>query len=588
LIVNIVIVLGLLALGVYLFSRETFSVDVITLLLLLGLLLSGILTPTEAFAGFSSDILIILASIFVISAALQETGVLDSVGRGIARVAGSSPQRLLTVVMIVPAAISAFINNTTVTAMFVPPVVNIARRFGLSPSRLLMPLAFASILGGTCTLIGTSTNVAVSGYITKVGMAPLGFFEIAPIGFVIVLTGLAYMFFVGSRLLPDRSGDDLTADYELREYLTEIAVLPNSPLIGQSMLGSDLGLLDFRILNLRRNGETFSAPEAPIIKANDILLVEGRAADLVRIGKIEGIEFHAKRSLAEIESSDSRIAEVVITPRSDLSGQSLRQTEFRQRFGAVVLAIYRRGRSLRHVLADIPLQAGDVLLAHASTERFEALAHDPHFSILSEPSVSAPPSRKGLFSLAVFVVAVLCSALGLLAIPTAFLAAALAVVLARCISMEKAYTIIDWRLLILIGGMTAFGTAMQNSGAAAFLAQGIVTLLSPMGLLGILAGFFVLTILLTQPMSNAAAALVVLPVAIEAAHAAGGNPRTFAIAIMLAASISFITPFEPSCILIYGPGKYRFNDFVRVGGGLTLLLAVIVILLVPVFWPLSL
>lgn len=584
---EIAIVLGLLAAGVILFSLEKFSVDVITLILLLGLLLTGILTPAEAFAGFSSDILIILASIFVISGALQETGVLDTLSAWLARFAGSSPHRLLAAVMILPAGLSGFMNNTTVTAMFVPPVVGLARRANLSPSRLLMPLAFASILGGTCTLIGTSTNVAVSGYIQKAGLQPVGLFEITPIGLIIVAVGLAFLFLTGSRLIPDRSADDLTDDYDLRAYLSEVVVLPDSPLIGQIPLESDLGLLDFRILRLTRDNASHDAAAAPSIARNDILLIEGSAENFLKIRAIEGVSLVGARSLEAVETADSRVVEAIVPPRSNLVGQTLEDAAFRQQFGAVVLAIYRRGRSINEALAATRIESGDVLLLQGSNDRIDILRDANHFSILGEISVPPANRRSGLIALAAFGTAILAASLGWTALPTAFLAAALAVVLARCITIEKAYTIIDWRLLILIGGMTAFGTAMQTSGTAAILAEGVLAALSPLGILAVLAGFFVLTILLTQPMSNAAAALVVLPVALEAARAIGANERTFAIAVMLAASISFITPFEPSCVLVYGPGKYRFSDFVRAGGWLTLLLAIIVILLIPAFWPLQ-
>jgi di/tricarboxylate transporter len=253
----------------------------------------------------------------------------------------------------------------------------------------------------------------------------------------------------------------------------------------------------------------------------------------------------------------------------------------------VALAIYRRGRSLHDGLATLRMQTGDVLLLQGPTERIEALRMENQFAILKDVGRDAGAPRAGFIAIGLFVAAILVAAAGWVPLSAAFLSAAVAVVLLRCITIEKAYTVIDWRLLILIGGMTAFGTAMQNSGTAAFLADGVISLLGPLGIGAVLAGFFVLTILLTQPMSNAAAALVVLPVALAAAQQIGGNERTFAIGIMLAASISFITPFEPSCVLVYGPGKYHFRDFVRVGGGLTILLAVVVLALLPLFWSLT-
>ncbi len=520
----------------------------------------------------------------MISGALQETGILDVVGGWLARVSGSSPLRRYAAVMLVPSAMSAFMNNTTITAMFVPPVTGLARQSGVSPSQLLLPLAFASILGGTCSLIGTSTNVAVSGYIQSVGMRPLGMFEITPIGLVIVGVGLAYMFFVGRRLIPDRATEDRTDDYELRDFLTEITVLLHSPLIGQPSFDSDLSLLGFRVLRLFRGDESFE--DSIPIAVGDRILLEGQAGNLPKIRDIEGISIGPDCSLEAIESRDTRVVEAIINPRSELVGQTLVGASFRERFGVAAIAVYRRGRSLHQSLGSMRLSTGDVLLLHGGADRIDALRLDAQFSLLDARPADRKVLRSGVIAIAVFAAAVFAASLGWVALPTAFLSAAVAVVLLRCITIEKAYTVIDWRLLILIGGMTAFGAAMQNSGAASFLADHIVAALAPLGVHAILAGFFVLTIILTQPMSNAAAALVVLPVALASARQIGGDERTFAIAIMIAASISFITPFEPSCVLVYGPGKYRFSDFIRVGGGLTLILTVVVLLVLPLFWPL--
>lgn len=583
---DIAIVLGLLVAAVVLFSMEKLSVDLITLLLLLGLLFTGILTPAEAFAGFSNDIIIILASIFVISGALQETGVLDAIGTRLLKFAGASERRMLAAVTVVPAAISGFMNNTTVTAMFLPPVMGIARQMRVSPSRLLMPLAFASILGGTCTLIGTSTNVAVSGYIKQAGLAPIGLFELTPIGLIIVAVGLLYLMLVARKFLPEGSGESITADYHLRQYLSEIVVLPDSPLIGQNTFDSDLNILDFRVLRLMRGPHTYAPESQAIIEEGDTLLVEGQVENLMKVKKIEGIDIKGESGPGAIESGELRIVEALITPQSDLPGQTLRRADFRRRYGLSVLAIYRQERSLRDTLGNVPLRVGDLLLIQGQADRIDALRNEPSFAILGELSRGLYERKYGIVAIGAFALAVLVGGMGWLPLSVAFLAAAVAILLFGCIGLEKAYSIIDWRLLILIGGMTAFGAAMEKTGAAELLASGITGALAGLGILPIMAGFFVLTIGLTQPMSNAAAALVVLPVAMRTAAQLGAEPRTFAIGVMLAASISFITPFEPSCILVYGPGKYKFRDFVKVGGLLTVILAIVVLLLIPVFWPL--
>lgn len=585
---QIVIVLGLLVVAIVLFALETISVDVITLLLLMGLVTSGILTPGEAFAGFSNDIIVILASIFIISGALQQTGIMDVAGVQIQRVAGRSSNRLLVALMAIVGGVSAFMNNTTTTAVFMPPVIGMANRATISPSKLLIPLAYASILGGTCTLIGTSTNVAVSGYISQAGMEPLGLFELAPLGLIILGVGIVYMVIVGQRLLPDHQDVSLTEEYAIREYVSEIVVAPNSHLVGQKIFESDLAKMDFRILAVWRGERKFMPTARTMIEAGDIMLVTGKPEELMKVKETAGIDIKADLKLGDLDlqSDEIKIAEALIVPQSDLRGRTLKEANFRQRYGLTVLALYRHGQSVREKIGRVQMQLGDLLLVQGSAERLNFLRRNPDFWVLEEVSPALYRKRKGLYTITFLGAAIIVGGLGWLPLSIAFLAAAVLTVLFRCITVEEAYQFINWRLMILIGGMTAFGVAMEKTGTAEFLARWLVLGLEPLGVTAIIAGFFVLTILLTQPMSNAAAALVVLPVALNAAHRLGVNERTFAIAIMLAASISFIAPFEPACILVYGPGKYKFMDFVKTGVGLTLILMLLVLFFLPLFWPL--
>jgi di/tricarboxylate transporter len=593
---QIAIVLGLLALSIVMFASEKLSVDIITFILLITLVVAGILTPGEAFAGFSQDIIIILASIFVISGALQKSGVMDALGAQLHKFARGNENRLLFSIMAAVSAVSAFMNNTTVTAIFVPPTMGIARESKISASKLLMPVAFASILGGNCTLIGTSTNVAVSGYIEKTGMQPLTMFEITPVGLIVAFVGIAYMMLLGKRLLPDHKDESLTEGYAIREYLTEIVVMSNSNLIGQKIFESDLSKKEFRILEVIRKSETLLPTPRTQIEARDVLLVEGKVEDLIKVKETTGIEILADVKVGdrELQSENIKIAEVLVTSQSDLIGQTLKEANFRARYGMVALAIYRHGQSLREKIGRIKLKLGDLLLLQGPAERLDDLKRHPDLWILEEFHPNAKPKKRGLYTLGFFILAIVAGSLDWLPLSIAFLSAATISVLFRSLTPEEAYEFIDWRLLILIGGMTAFGTAMAKTGAAEFLASHIIHAMNPLvgglpepfGVMLILAGFFVLTVVLTQPMSNAAAALVVLPIALETAQKLGVNQRTFAIAIMLAASVSFITPFEPSCILVYGPGKYKFMDFVKTGVLLTIILMVVVLFVVPIFWPL--
>jgi di/tricarboxylate transporter len=585
---EIAVVLGLLVVAVILFATEKLSVDVVTLLLLCALVLTGILQPAEAFQGFSSEIIVVLACIFVITGGLRRAGLLDALGFAAARLVGRRPALVTPVTMAVVGAVSAFMNNTTVTAMFLGPVIGLCERIGRSPSKLLMPLAFASILGGTCTLIGTSTNLAVSGYIRAAGLPPLGMFEFAGVGVIVLATGIAYFLLFGNRLLPDNPEEDLAVEYHIREYLSEIVVLPGSPLIGQSCRDSDLSILNFQILKVVRGEAEFGAESGERLREGDLLLVNGRADNLLKVSKIEGIELrHPERDAGSVlASTGARIAEILVLPKAEVAGLTLRESDFRRRSGLGVLAIYRHGHALRDRISEIPLREGDMLLVQGSPDRFAALQRSPDLAVLSTLELEPDRKRAGLWVAAAFAAAVTASALGWVPLPVGLILTALIAILSRCIPAEEAYRTIDWRLLILIGGMTAFGRAMEVSGSAAFLADHISAAVAPFGDLALLGAFFALTVILTQPMSNAAAALVVLPVALSTAEKMGLNERTFAIGIMLAGSISLITPFEPSCVIVYGPGKYRFRDFLRIGLPLTLLLAAIILPLLAWFWPL--
>ncbi len=586
---EIALVLGLLVVAIVLFTWEKISVDVVTLLLLIILILSGILTPSEAFAGFSSDFIIILASIFVVSGAMQETGVLDRIGAVLVRVAaGLKHGALMAFIMIIVGTVSAFMNNTTVTALFVGPVSGMARKMNVSPSKLLMPMAFASIMGGTCTLIGTSTNVAVSGFITTQDMVPVGMFEITPVGLVLFAAGILYMFLVGRHFLPDNPEASLTEGYAIREYLSEVVVVSNSPLIGQHISETNLSRLDIRILQVLRDDQSFFPHPYLVIQAGDLLLVEGKVDELLKIRETNGIQIRADMlDDADLLTRNSQLAEALITNgESDLVGKTIKSSDFRKRYGLVVLAVNRAGQTLRDKISHIELRLGDLLLVQGTPDRIRYIRQIHDLAILGEFTPVLFRFKRGILTVGFFMLAVLAGSLEWAPLSVCFLTAAVLTVLTKAMTVEQAYGSIDWRLLILIGGMSAFGLAMEKTGASTFLAGLITDWLSPFGKTAILTGFVLLTVLLTQPMSNAAAALVVLPIALETAQALGANPRSFAIGVMLAASISLITPFEPSCILVYGPGRYKFSDFFKTGSVLTLILLVIIVLLVPVFWPL--
>lgn len=587
---EIAFVLILLAAAMVFFVKETLPMDIVTLLVLLALLVGGILTPQEAFAGFGSDIIIILASVFVISGAMRETNIVDWLGETLGKLSRGGENTLLLLLMSSVSGLSALMNNTTVTALMLGPVTGMARRHKINPSKLLMPLAFASILGGTCTLIGTSTNVAVSGYLDRVKMPPLGFFELTPLGILIVIAGTLYMLLVGRHLLPDNpEPTELTDDYGLREYLSEIVIQENSPLAGQLLAHSDLGKLGFRVLKIVRQGKTILPQSTLPLYAGDILLVSGAVQSLMRARETEGIDIRpdVKFGDKDLKLDNLQILEVLVTPQSSMRGRRIADLDLPRRLKITVLAVNRHGKRLRDKLKSVRLELGDLLLIQGPAESMDVLRNGSDFAVFSEQKVSTHRGRKGLMVLGFLAIGVIASAMGWVPLSAGLLGAAVASVLIRALPIHRVYETIEWRLLVLIAGMTAFGVAMEKTHAAEFLASGIVGALEPMGTTVILAGFVLLTVILTQPMSNAAAALVVLPIALSTAAKMGLNARTFAIAITYAASVSLIAPFEPSSLLVYGAGKYRFADFVKVGGAMTLLLIILIVLLVPVLWPLK-
>jgi di/tricarboxylate transporter len=585
---DIIIVLGLLVVAILLFATEKLSVDIITFILLLLLIFTGILTPQEAFMGFSNKFIIILASIFVISGSLLETGVLDKIGESLVRLISKQRKLLLLYITVVPGIVSAFMNNTTVTALFIGPTIGIGKKLKVNPSKILMPLAFASILRGTCTLIGTSTNVAVSSAILELDLQPISLFEITAIGTILFGIGIVYMIFVGKFFLPEDKDASITENYNVKDYLSEIYITEGSSLIGQPAINSDLKKKNIKVFKVIRENFGFIPGASEKLKAGDLLLVQCTIEDLLKIKETAGIEIRADMiSYNDLSQKDIQLAKVLITPQSSLIKKTLKETHFRLIHNVVVLAIHRFDQNLKTKIGDVCLQTGDLLLVQGSKESIKALRYATDFIVLRDFKPNLFREKKGYLTIAIFIAAIITGSLELLPLSVSFMTAGLLTILIGAITPERAYELIDWRLLVLIGSMSAFGIAMRKSGASLFLADWITYLFEPLGTMVILTAFVILVVILTQPMSNAAAALVVLPVAVETALQLGVNPRSFAIAVMLGASISLITPLEPSCILVYGPGKYKFKDFIRLGFPLTMILIAVIVFLVPIFWPLK-
>jgi di/tricarboxylate transporter len=589
---DIVILLSIVAVAVVLFTFEFIPADVTALGIMVSLILTGILPPEVAFAGFGSETVLMILGLLIMTAALLRTGVVDMAGRAILRRAGSDPGRLLIFVTVSVAMLSAFISNTAAAAFFLPIVMGLAIRAKVSPSLFLLPMAFASILMSSVTLISTSSNIVVSGLMTRYGLEPIGMLELTPVGIPIAVVGIVYLLTIGKRLIPVRArGRELAEEFGLGPYLSEVVVQEDSKLAGKTLDESGFGRdLDLTVLRLIRAGESPILPQGETrLQESDVLIVEGDREEILKIKDTAGLDIRPDVELAVAGQGEEGIvlAEALLVPGSPLIGRTLKSYQLRERHGVQVLAIHRHGVSLRDKLSRIRLRLGDALLLQGSQHRLATLEDRNVLRVVGAEIEHRPRVRHAWPAVGIFTAAIAAATLEIVPLAVAFMTGAVLTLVTRCLTPEEAYRDIEWKVLILIGSMLSLGAAMQETGTAGLLAEWIVDLAGGANPLWLLTGFFVLTVVLTQPMSNQAAAIVILPLAIETAIEAGLNPRTFAMMIAVGASVSYLTPLEPACLMVYGPGRYRFIDFLKVGALLTVAIYLIAILLVPRVWPLS-
>jgi di/tricarboxylate transporter len=588
------LLLAIIAVCVLFFSFEWISADVVALSLVVVLILTKLLPADKAFAGFGSDTVMTILGLLILTAALLRTGVMDLTARVILRFTGENPTTLLLVIMCTAALLSAFMSNTASTAFFIPIVIGIANRAKLSPSKFLMPLAFSSILTSSVTLISTSTNLVVSGVMAKYDhpqLFSMGMFEMAPVGIPIAIVGLIYTFFM-RRWIPDRTQPgDLIGEFGVRPYLSELMILRNSNLAGKTLEQAALGRdLDITVLQIVRDKTKHLLPRGDLVlEAGDVLLVEGKSDQLLKIKDTAGIDIKADVKLTDpvLQSKDVRLVETIILPKSPLIGRTLKGYRFRERFGLQVLGINRHGENVRKKLSQTPLRMGDVLLLQGSPENISAVQEENVVKILGavkEDRLNRQRAHRAIF---IFAGVLALGTMKVLSFPVAVILGSVLVFLTRCITPEEAYREVEWKAIILIGSMLALGVAMEETGTAKYLARLITEATGNASPFFLLSGFFILTVLLTQPMSNQAAAVVILPVAIQTALQLDFNPRTFCMTVAIAASCSYLTPLEPSCLMVYGPGRYKFRDFLKVGSILTLLIYGIAMFLIPKVWPLE-
>ena len=587
---EIAICLAILVSVVVLFASDRVPADVVALGAMLAVVGTGLLPAEKAFAGFSSDTVMMILGLLIMSAGLIQTGLVEIAGRHVFNLAGRNPSIFLPVIIVAVATVSAFMSNTAATAFFVPLVIGYASKVGVSPSRFLLPVAFASILTSSVTLISTSTNLVVSDLLTRYQQPPMGMFELAPVGIPIAVVGLLYVWAIGVRLIPNREDQKAEEKIGERKYQADVVVVEDSPLVGKSLkdakITADAGLTVVRLI---RGGETVRAENNLAdfqLKAGDELFIEGLRADLLKIKDLAGLDLKADARLADqdAQKEQSTIVEGVLLPHSPLIGQSLKSLQFKERYGLEVLAIHRAGRVPRTV-STVRLRMGDVLLLQGTTANVTALERGNLFNIFGGVEEDRLNRSRAPLAAAIFLIAIAAATLRVASLPVAMLSGAFFMLLTRCLSPEEAYRQVEWKALILIGALLSLGTAMEASGAGKYLALQLIGIVGAQSHYSLLTCIFILTVALTQPMSNQAAAVVVLPIAMQTALQLGVNPRAFGMMVAVAASCSYLTPLEPSCLMVYGPGKYQFSDFFKVGMPLTLLIYVVAILLVPLVWP---
>ncbi len=594
--VNAYITLFVIALAIVLFITELITIDLVSMLVMVLLIISGVITPEEGVEGFSNNATITVVFMFVLSATVLKTGSLQYVAYKLSNTFRYNYRLGMVLMMILIAGISAFVNNTPVVVIFIPVIIQIAHASGQSPAKMLIPLSFASIFGGTCTLIGTSTNILVSGIAEKSGLESFGIFDSLGMGLVFVAVGTLYMIFVGDKLLPKRTLEkNLDTKFQVSDYLTEIELLPNATSVGKKIMDSALVKeLAMDVLKVTRGASKFTLPTGDfILHAGDLLKVKCDIEKIktlknrVKINEIPSIKIGGN----DLQGTNSTILEMVMTAGTDVSGKTLKEIDFRRKYRAVPLAIKQRDGVIHDHLYEHTLTPGDIILAEVKTHYVKEMkkmesSHDIPFVVLSESIIQDFDKKKTYTVLAVIAAVVSLASLNILDIMTGTIAGVTLLVLLKTLSMKEAYAAVNWKIIFLLVGSLSLGTAMSNSKLDIFIANNLVAYLGPFGYVAILSGLYLITSMLTEVISNHAAAALLAPIAIATASNLGINATPFLMTIMFAASASFMTPIGyHNNTMVYSAGNYKFTDFLRVGTPLNLIFWIIATLFIPLFFP---
>lgn len=594
------ITLLFLGIAALLLLGNVLRADIVALILMLALGLSGILTSQEAFSGFSRSAVVIMFSAFVLAEGLRRSGLTERIGLYIIKIFGAGERRLIFGVMTASAVLSLFMNNIAAASLLFPSLSGVARRMKISPSKLLMPLAFGTILGGMATLL-TTTNIIVSGLLRDAKLPGFTLTDFAPVGLLLTFAGILFMVFWGRKLLPAQSPaqrhesdvdtDDLINTYQLSERLVRAKVFSGGSLDGVTLEKS--GLREKHQLNviaIQRGKSTLPLDAKTVLNGNDVLLIMARPEDTMPASLMDMLEVLPSGEWQQdyLSTPNMKLIEAAIAPRSHLASQTLSEIRFEQKFNANVLAVWRRGRSIRTRLSDLPLEFGDGLLLQGSEKSLSLLRTETGLVLLAESVPSTRITLRGWLTVLIMFATLAFAVIFSDNIAEIMLTGAMMMVLIRTLSMDQAYRSIDWRSLFLVAGMLPLGVALNKTGASAMFANAILVNLGGAGHLILLGGFVLLTVALTQIINGAAAVTVIAPIAIATAQKIGMEPRSVAMAVALASSMAFMSPLGHAVnVMVMGAGGYTFRDYARVGIPLTILLVIILMIALPLIMPIG-
>ena len=582
--VILAVVLG----AMILFITNKLRVDLVALCVLAVLLVSGTIKPEQALYGFANPATATVAAMFVLSAGLARTGFVEWLARSIDRIAGKSPQQLIFVLCITIGVLSAFIVNTATVAIFIPVAISLAKNRNIPPSKVLLPLSYASQFGGVCTLVGTSTNILVNTIAVTNGLEKFGLFEFAPLGLIMSGVGIIFLVFAAGWLLPKRKGEYQQLDkYRLVDYLVELRVKNKSPLIGKTWtesLSNDFS--EIELIKLIRSEKATWHPRDTKIKEKDILLLHGNMKTIMTMkDNYKMTPTDVKLDDQKLSSDDVRLIEALVPPDSILIGRTLKSSNFYRRFGCRVFAVQRRGRTIRDRISEIRFDGGDTMLLQCDKEEVESILSSDDLIVTNELTDLHLRKNRVFTAVSIMAAVVALAALHVFPILVAAIIGAVSMVLSRCISLEEAYKAIDWKVIFLLGGILPLGIALQESGTAELLANSLLQPLIRFGPVIVLALLYFITAVMTETMSNNAAAILLAPIAFSIAGLLDVSPRPFLIAITFAASTSFATPIGyQTNTMIYAAGGYQFHDYSKLGVPLNIMFWMIAVFLIPIFW----